>query len=159
MMTSSRHISRPLLLAACLVSLASSSAAGTLEAQQTQPSALAATQETENFRVEISAQGPYTAGATGSVKVTLTAKGVFHINDKYPYRFKAATPVDGISYPKPVLQRPDGQFQEKQAVFSLPFVASRAGTFDVGGVLHLSVCAPASCLVEKAPLNLSVVVR
>jgi hypothetical protein len=136
-----------------LLALALSSVTSTLSAQHSEGFPLALSQETESFRVEISAPGPYTSGAAGTVK------GAFHINDKYPYRFKTAAPAEGVSYPKPVLQRSDGQFQEKQAVFSVPFVASRPGTFDVGGILHLSVCGPGSCLVEKSALSVAVVVR
>jgi hypothetical protein len=115
--------------------------------------------ETDTYLVEISALGPYHAGAAGSVRVSLTTKGVFHINGQYPYRFKAGVPPDGVSYPKPVLERADGQFADKTAVFNLPFVANHAGTFDVGGVFHMSVCSPGSCVMQKAPLDLAVNVQ
>jgi hypothetical protein len=115
--------------------------------------------ETDTYLVEIAATGPYKAGATGSVRVSLTAKGGFHINGQYPYRFKAAPPAEGMSYPKPVLERADGQFEEKQAVFNLQFVANHAGTFNVGGVLHMSVCSAGSCVVQKAPLDIAVNVQ
>jgi hypothetical protein len=115
--------------------------------------------ETDTYLVEIAAVGPYKAGTPGSVRVSLTTKGIFHINSQYPYRFKAGAPPDGVSYPKPVLERADGQFAEKTAVFNLPFVANHAGTFDVGGVFHMSVCSPGSCVMQKAPLDLSVNVQ
>jgi hypothetical protein len=115
--------------------------------------------EADTYLVEITAGSPYKVGATGSVKVSLTAKAGFHINDQYPYRFKTSPPAEGVSYPKPVLERADGQFEEKTAVFHLPFVASHAGEFTVGGVLNLSVCSPASCIVQKAPLDVSVTVQ
>ncbi|HKY39388.1 MAG TPA: hypothetical protein VJN18_25795 [Polyangiaceae bacterium] len=115
--------------------------------------------ETENYLVEIAAAGPFKVGVEGSAKVTLTTKGVYHINAQYPYRFKAAAPPNGLSYPKPVLQRADGQFEEKRAVFNLAFVASQAGKFNVGGVFHMSVCSSDSCLVEKAPLDVTVSVK
>ena len=116
----------------------------------------AAKLDTDNYLVEISANGPYKPGAVGEARVTLTAKGAYHINGQYPYRFKAAAPSDGVSYPKPVLERADGQFEEKTALFKLPFVVSRAGKFNIGGVFHMSVCSAGSCLMEKAPLELSV---
>jgi len=115
--------------------------------------------EADTYLVEISAGGPYRTGATGSVKVSLTAKAGFHINDQYPYRFNTSPPAPGVSYPKPVLERADGQFEATAAVFQLPFVASRAGQFAVGGVLKLSVCSPTSCIVQKAPLAVSVTVQ
>ena len=112
--------------------------------------------EAESYLVEISAGSPARAGIAGSVRVSLTAKAGFHINDQYPYRFRASPPADGVSYPKPVLERADGQYEEKTAVFQLPFVASHAGQFSVGGVLNLSVCSPTSCVVQKAPLSVTV---
>jgi hypothetical protein len=115
--------------------------------------------ETDTYLVEITAPGPYKAGAPGSVRVSLTTKGIFHINGQYPYRFKAGAPADGVSYPKPILERADGQFAEKTAIFDLPFVAAHAGTFDVGGVFHMSVCSPGSCVMQKAPLSVSVSVQ
>jgi hypothetical protein len=57
------------------------------------------------------------------------------------------------------LERADGQFAEKTATFKLPFVVNHAGSFDVGGVLHMSVCSPNSCIVQKAPLDVSVTVQ
>ena len=115
--------------------------------------------ETDTYLVEITAGGPFKAGSAGSVKVTLTTKGAFHINGQYPYRFKAAAPPDGVSYPKPVLERADAQFEEKKATFTVPFLASRAGKFNVGGVLNMSVCSAGSCIVQKAPLEISVTVQ
>jgi hypothetical protein len=115
--------------------------------------------ETDSYRVEITASGPYKAGAKSSVRVALTTKGAFHINPQYPYRFKATPAPEGVTYPKPILERGDGQFEEKRAVFDVPFVASRAGKFEVGGIFHMSVCSAGSCIVEKAPLELSISVE
>ena len=146
-----------LLLGAFVLPAASARAASEASTEQASPSTPKV--EAETYLVEISAGSAYQAGATGSVKVSLTAKAGFHINDQYPYRFRASPPAEGVSYPKPVLERADGQFEEKTAVFQLPFVASHAGQFSVGGVLNLSVCSPTSCIVQKAPLNVTVTVQ
>ncbi len=103
--------------------------------------------------------GPYKPGIEGKVRVTLTTKGEFHINDKFPYRFKTGAPAEGASYPRAVLQRDDGKFEPQRATFEVPFVAARSGKFEVGGIFHLSACSATSCLVEKAPLTVSVDVR
>jgi hypothetical protein len=152
----SRAIVASLLLAPTVLT-GSARAASDVEAGRALPAATKL--EADTYLVEIVPIGPYKAGQAGSVKVTLTTKGVFHINGQYPYRFKTASPPEGVSYPKPVLERADGQFAEKTATFQLPFVANHAGTFDVGGVLHMSVCSPNSCIVQKAPLNISVSVQ
>lgn len=141
-------------------SLLPASSADAASAQPAEPmQAMSMKAEADSYLVEISAGSPAHAGAAGSVRVSLTAKAGFHINEQYPYRFRASPPVDGISYPKPVLERADGQFEEKTAVFQLPFIASRAGEFSVGGVLNLSVCSPTSCVVQKAPLAVTVHVQ
>lgn len=115
--------------------------------------------EADTYLVELTAGGPYKAGVPGNVTVSLTAKAGFHINEQYPYRFKTSSPSEGISYPKPVLERADGHFEEKTALFNLPFVASHSGKFTLGGVLNLSVCSPTSCIVQKAPLDVTVTVQ
>jgi hypothetical protein len=120
---------------------------------------LAAKSETANYLAEITAPGPFKVGAEGTATVTLTTKGVYHINAQYPYRFKAAAPPNGLTYPKPVLQRADGKFEEKRAVFKLSFVASQPGKFNVGGAFHLSVCSAENCLVDKPSLDVSVSVE
>jgi len=147
------------LLAAVLGATSTTLAAASPAPASDSAFAASAKFETENYVVQITAADPVKVGVEGTAKVTLTTKGVYHINPQYPYRFKAATPPSGLSYPKPVLQRGDGQFEEKRAVFNLPFVASQAGKFNVGGTLHMSVCSSGNCLVEKPPLDVTVTVQ
>jgi hypothetical protein len=152
----------PRTVLATLVIAAAVPATHARAASETEPSGAfpaSAKLETDNFLAEISPVGPYKAGAPATVKVSLTTKGVFHINGQYPYRFKTAPAPDGLTYSKAVLERADGQFEEKTAVFTLPFVASHAGTFNVGGVFHMSVCSPTSCVVQKAPLDVTFTVQ
>jgi hypothetical protein len=116
--------------------------------------------ETDNYLAEIASAGAYKAGAEGNVKITLVAKGKYHINGQYPYKFKTPVPApEGITYPKPVLARADGTFDQSSASFQLPFVASKAGKAVVGGTFFLSVCSEANCLVEKVPLEIGVDVK
>ncbi|MEO8884005.1 MAG: hypothetical protein ABI377_11435 [Devosia sp.] len=145
-----------LVAAAALPALTARAAGDTATRLADAPSAKV---ETANFLVEITAPGPYKVGATGNVRVTLTTKGAFHINGQYPYRFKAGAPPEGVAYPKPVLERSDAQFEEKKALFTVPFVASHAGKFNVGGIFHMSVCSAGSCIVQKTPLEVSVTVQ
>jgi hypothetical protein len=116
--------------------------------------------ETENYVAEIRAGGSYKAGAEGTVEIVLTTKGVYHTNAQYPYRFKAADPApDGVTYPKPVLQRADGSFDEKKGTFKLPFTASKPGKYTIGGTFSLSVCSEANCIMDKVPLEVSIDVK
>lgn len=116
--------------------------------------------ETENYLAEIAAGGAYKAGAEGTVEVTLTPKAGYHINDQYPYKFKAADPApEGVSFPKPTLVRADGSFEAKKGHFKVPFLASKAGKFTIGGTLSLSVCSDANCIIDKVALEVPVDVK
>jgi len=116
--------------------------------------------ETETYVVEMKVTGPYKAGTEGVVEVTLVPKGAYHTNAQYPYKWKAPDPVpEGISYPKSVLQRADGTFEEKRASFKVPFVVAKSGKTTVSGTLSLSVCSEANCIMDKVPLEVAVDVK
>lgn len=116
--------------------------------------------ETDSYAVEIKTVGTYAAGKEGRVDIVLTAKDPFHVNDAYPFKFRTSDPApEGVKYPKPLLSRADGKIDQKTATFSLPFIASKAGKHKIGGTLSLSVCSPASCLMEKVELEVDVDVK
>jgi hypothetical protein len=89
--------------------------------------------------------------------VALQAKGEYHINDKYPYRFRVQDPpAEGVKYPKQAVGRENGTFEEKKAVLEIPFTVEGSGaTVGVGGTLSLSVCSVANCLVDKQSLEVT----
>jgi hypothetical protein len=116
--------------------------------------------ETENYVAEMKAVGDYKSGAEGTVEITFSTKGDYHINKQYPYKFKASDPAPaGISFPKPILQRADGSFEEKKGSFKVPFVVAKSGKATVSGILSLSVCSDANCIMDKVPLELAVDVK
>src|SRR4051794_13190579 len=80
--------------------------------------------EGANYAIAIVVKAPCHQGQACSADVTIEAKGDYHINDKYPYKFKAQDPpTAGLKYPKPVLGKEDGQFEEKKGVLKVPFIA------------------------------------
>lgn len=116
--------------------------------------------ETENYVAEIKANGAYKAGAEGAVEVTLAVKGAYHTNAQYPYKFKLNDPApEGVTFPKPTLQRADGTFEEKKGSFKVPFNAAKPGKYTIAGTLSLSVCSEANCIMDKVPLEVSVDVK
>lgn len=124
------------------------------------PATSGAKSETDTYAVEIKAGGAYKAGAEGMVEVVIATKGAYHTNAQYPYKFKAASPApEGVAYPKPVLQRADGTFAEKKGAFKVPFLAQKPGKYTIGGVLSLSVCSEANCIMDKVPLEIAVDVK
>jgi len=92
--------------------------------------------------------------------VIVEAKGEYHINDKYPYRFKLEDPPpQGLKYPKPVVGKEDGTMDERKVVLKVPFVSEASGEKKVAGTLSLSVCSAANCLMDKQPLAVTVKVE
>jgi hypothetical protein len=106
--------------------------------------------DTEAYTVEMKATGKYKAGQEGTVEVTLVPKPPYKINDKYPIKFKLSDPApEGVKFPKAVLKREDGTVDDKKALFKVPFIAEKAGKAKVSGVLYMSCCTDANCLMDK----------
>ncbi|UQA56140.1 hypothetical protein [Polyangium aurulentum] len=116
--------------------------------------------DAETYSVEMKVKGPVAAGKEGTLEIELLPKGAYHINNQYPYKFKLAEPApEGVTFPKPLLKREDGKFEEKKGSFKVPFVASKAGKVKVAGTLSMSVCSDANCLMEKVDLEVDVDVK
>lgn len=117
--------------------------------------AVASASQVENphYTARLTAPSGCKKGETCTALVTVEAKGGYHINEKYPYRFKLAEAGPGISYPKAVIGREDGTFSETKAELRVPFVAENAGEAKVGGTLSFSVCSDEKCLIDKQALE------
>ena len=89
----------------------------------------------------------------------LTTKNGHHTNAQYPYKFKLDAAPEGVTFPKPILQRADGTFDETKGHFKVPFTAAKPGKVTISGTLYLSVCSDAHCIIEKEPLQLPVDVQ
>jgi hypothetical protein len=93
----------------------------------------AASFENANYTAKIASAGPCKKDQTCSAEVVVQAKGEYHINDKYPYRFKLEDPAPaGLKYPKPVIGKEDGTMDEHKITLKVPFVPASAGD-KVGG--------------------------
>jgi hypothetical protein len=113
-----------------------------------------------NYRAEMRSAGPCKKDNICTVEVLVEAKGEYHINDKYPYRFKLETPPPpGLKYPKPVVGKEDGTMDPRKVMLKVPFIAEAAGEKKVAGTLSLSVCSAANCLMDKQPLEVTVKVE
>jgi len=116
--------------------------------------------ENANYRVEMRSVGACRKDSPCAAEVLVEAKGEYHINDKYPYRFKLEDPPPpGLKYPKPVVGKEDGTMDERKVVLKVPFVSEVSGQTKVSGTLSLSVCSAANCLMDKQPLELTVKVE
>lgn len=116
--------------------------------------------DVDQYVVEMKAPGAYTAGQEGVIEITMTGKNDFHINPKYPVKFKATDPApEGVSFRKALLKREDGDIGDTKGSFKLPFTASKAGKAKISGTLSVSFCNDRQCLMEKLDLDTEVDVK
>lgn len=122
--------------------------------------------ETDAFRIELKAAGPFKKGEPASVVVRVEAKPPFHVNDEYPAKFKAAEAA-GLKFAEPKLERPkhaDAFATEPCAAgndacvlnITVKLTPEAAGPLKVGGIADVSVCNKDQCLIEKKPVELAV---
>lgn len=120
----------------------------------------ASSKEADSYKTAIASSGACTAGKECKVEVSLESKGAFHINDKYPLKFKASDPApDGVTYTKATVKREDGKFEERKGSLPVAFTAARAGKVKIGGTFSFSVCSDANCVMEKVELAVDVDVK
>jgi hypothetical protein len=120
----------------------------------------------DNFFVDATS-ADCAAGAPCSVTLKVVATGDFHINDEYPYKFKAddTAGVDFLGTDaagKTTFSKNAGDWQkaeEKVGAMNVKFTVADRGAKTIGGTLKLSVCSGASCLLEQRPVTASVVAK
>lgn len=120
---------------------------------QAQYTRLAASSGNDRYQVEVKTAGAFTPGKPDKMEITLTCKGEFHINAKYPVKFTPAEPqTPEIKVPKPVpIQK--GPSSHKKAVFYIPFTMPVAGTSYYSGTLEFGLINGSQQSVEKAEIK------
>ena len=109
-----------------------------------------------SFNTWMQSSGRYTVGQQGNVQVVLVAKGDWHCNDKYPYKFKLGAASGGISYPTPIVRAEGLRIAPERTVMTVPFVPAASGDARVSGTFSFSVCSATSCQIETRELALTV---
>lgn len=104
-----------------------------------------------NFALAFSGKSAFKAGEKGEAEIVLEAKAPFHVNDKYPYKFKLA---DGS-----VVSKDNVKLEHMKATMTVPFTPDGAGKKKISGVFHFSVCTEDKCMIEKRDLALDVDVK
>jgi len=120
-----------------------------------------------DFFIDAAPSAGCAVGATCTVSLTLVATGAFHINDEYPYKFRAddAAGVQFLgsgSAGKNVFSKDVGDWRkkdEKTGTMTVRFRPTAAGGKTIGGVFKLSVCSEQSCQLEQQQVSTSVVVK
>jgi hypothetical protein len=124
----------------------------------------------ENFFVD-AAPAPgspaCSAGAVCTLRLTLVATGDFHVNDEYPYRFKADDAA-GVTFAgaddaaKNIFSKAAGDWTKVDArsgAMAVRFSSAGRGPATVAGVLKLSVCSGATCQLEQSRVAATVAVN
>jgi hypothetical protein len=118
----------------------------------------------EAFEVALVAPPAVRAGARGTARVVLSARGPYHVNRDYPASFRPGAASTAI-FPGARVALGDGaertpcrDFPGEACTVSLPlpFTAAASGETRIAGVVAFSVCNPDRCLIEKVPLAVSV---
>jgi hypothetical protein len=115
----------------------------------------------DNLFVDATPGAGCAAGAKCTLRLTLVATGDFHINDQYPYRFKAddaagvtflGTDEAGVN----VFSKNAGDWKPidaKSGAMTVKLTPHARGPTTVGGVLRLSVCSGATCQLEQSRIS------
>jgi hypothetical protein len=120
-----------------------------------------------NFFIDVAPSGDCVAGATCGMTLALVATGAFHINEDYPYKFKADD-APGVEFlgadaaGKAVFSKAASNWakkDEKTGVMTVAFRAAEKGTKTLAGTFKLSVCSAQTCQLEQQQLQATVAVR
>ncbi len=116
-----------------------------------------------NFTVN-STVGTCTANAECKITLRLEAKGDFHVNKEYPYKFKMNAAPAGVTYPTDTFSKANGDFtldasNEKVGTMTLKFKSANKGAVSISGVFKLSVCSAQNCQMETANVTVPVTVH
>lgn len=117
-----------------------------------------------NYTIESSPVGTCKAGAECKIEVKLIAGDGFHVNNEYPYKFKA-NDVAGIEYTgtdasgKNVFSKAAGDFRAdaanvKLGYLTVHFKMAKAGKANITGTFKMSVCSAANCQLETVELTI-----
>jgi hypothetical protein len=109
----------------------------------------------ESFELSFVGKPVYEAGKPGEATITLDAKPPFHVNDKYPYKFKLKETA-GLKFPNPVVVKDAAKLEKQRMTMAVGFTPEAAGKHTIAGVFQFSVCTDDKCLIEKRDLSLEV---
>jgi hypothetical protein len=140
----------PAAPAAALAPVAADSAAAA------EPAAPAASKYSEaGFDLVLQPKGAYTSGQAAEAEIVLSAKAPFHVNDKYPYKFKIKE-APGLKFANLVVAKDLVKLEPARATVPVAFTPESAGKHTLAGQLSFSVCTEDKCMIEKRELALDI---
>ncbi len=107
------------------------------------------------FDLVLQPKGDYASGKAAEVDVVLSAKPPFHVNDKYPYKFKLKD-APGLTFANMVVTKDSVKFEPARATVPVAFTPTSLGKHTVSGQLSFSICTDDKCMIEKRDLALEI---
>jgi hypothetical protein len=107
------------------------------------------------FDLEIKPKGSYSVGKPGNLEIVLSAKGPYHCNDKYPYKFKLEDSA-GVKFANKVVKKDAVKLEHTKATMTVAFTPETAGGKTIAGQFHFSLCSEDKCLIEKRKLAVDI---
>ena len=119
-----------------------------------------------NFFIDSTPAGDCAAGANCSVTMSLVATGDFHINDEYPYKYRAdespGVTFLGTDAAGPmVFSKAASNWQKagpQKGTMTVSFQSAK-GQKNIAGTFKLSVCSAQNCQLEQQAVSTPVTVR
>ena len=103
--------------------------------------------------------GTYASGKLGSVAISLTPRGVYHVNQDYPISV-ALSGDPALQFPKPQMGKAESaEFSEKVARFDVPVTPQAAGKHALTAKVKFAVCTPENCVPDERTLALALAVE
>jgi len=113
----------------------------------------------DSYQVKVAVAATYTAGAQGTVEVTLSPKSGWHVNQDFPTKLEVTAP-DGVVVAKAKLKKEDAAaFDEHHAVFKVAFTPAAAGAKTFAARFRFVVCNDDSCDPNTEQLAWKVAVK
>ena len=123
-------------------------------AAQAAPAAATPSIEEPTFKLALASDTALSAGAPGTLKLVLEARGGYHVNQDYPIKVQLPAPA-GVTLPKPSLGRADAaEFGEHKVRFELPLTA-QTGPCTVSADVDFAVCTAETCVPDERTVALS----
>ena len=108
------------------------------------------------FDLVMKPAGAVIADRPAAVEIQVDAKSGYHVNDKYPYKFKPVV-SPGVAYASPTFDAEAAKLEEKRATMTVRFTPEGKGDKTVAGLFAFSLCSADQCLIEKRDVALHVV--
>jgi hypothetical protein len=153
---------RPLLLLGSLSFTACTASQPAIDADgpgSSVPEEVANPAETPPFDVTVR-DWEGSAGDDAQIVVIVTARDGFKINAGYPHKVVLDPPPEGLTLPMSTVRKEDAELDgTKSITYAIPAKPSQSGTFEVTGLVKLSVCNPEQCRMAKKRLMARVTAR